>query len=115
MAKQATTSSKTPAQTAPAAAGAPLFALTGKAPRGHNTPQLGGTKSGLGNQWVKAAKPAPNSRALALAALATLGATFTMEAGLKALSALPKGSLGSGSPRSYWAAFVASGYVAAKQ
>lgn len=97
------------------AASAPLYALTGKQPRQGNTPQLGGVKSGLGKGWVAAAKPASNSRGAALAALAALGATFTQAQGLAALGALPKGTLGSGSPRSYWAAFVASGYLAAVQ
>lgn len=93
---------------------AQMFTLTGKAPRAQSTPQLGGVKSGLGHQWAKAAQPAPNSRAVAMETLAKLGAEFTMETALKALSALPKGTLGSGSARSYWAAFVASGYIKAK-
>lgn len=111
----ATTKATTKATTAQAvAATAPLYALTGKQPRQGNTPQLGGVKSGLGKGWVAAAKPANNSRGAALAALAALGTTFTQAQGLAALCALPKGTLGSGSPRSYWAAFVAGGYLAAQ-
>lgn len=120
------TKTRTPAAAKPAAAvsnptaqavaaNAPLFALGAKAPRQGNTPQLGGVKSGLGHGWVAAAKPMPNSRAAAVACLQGLGDTFTQAAALAALAALPKGTLGSGSPRSYWAAFVANGYIVAKQ
>lgn len=91
---------------------ASLFVLTAKAPRQALTPQLQGVKSGLGKGWVAAAKPVHNSRATALATLAALGSSFTQAAALAALGALPKGTLGSGTPRSYWAAFVASGYIA---
>lgn len=117
----ATTKTRTPAAavsspTAQAvAASAPLYALGTKAPRQGTTPQLGGVKSGLGHGWVAAAKPAPNSRAAAVAALQALGDSFTQAQALAALAALPKGTLGSGSPRSYWAAFVANGYIVAQQ
>lgn len=97
------------------ASNAPLYALGAKAPRQGNTPQLGGVKSGLGHGWVAAAKPAPNSRAAAIACLQALGDSFTQAEALAALAALPKGTLGSGSPRSYWSAFMANGYLVAKK
>lgn len=91
-----------------AKAPAPLYALTGKQPRGGNT--LQGAKSGLGKAWHTVAKPATNTRANAIAALAALPSPFTQEAALAALAPVVAGT--SGTPRSYWAAFVASGYIA---
>lgn len=101
-----------PATPAPAPAAGPqaqaLYALTAKQPRNGNT--LQGAKSGLGKAWYTAAKPGTNTRALAYAALAALPSPFTQAAGLAALAPVVAGT--SGTARSYWAAFVASGYIA---
>lgn len=94
-----------PATASPAS---PLFALTAKQPRNGSTKQ--GAKSGLGKNWHTAATVAPNTRAMAYAALQGLGATFTQAQALVALAPVVAGT--SGTPRSYWAAFVASGYIA---
>lgn len=100
------------APTAPAAGpqAQALYTLTAKQPRNGNTKQ--GAKSGAGKNWHAAptAFVAPNTRALAYAALAALPSPFTQAAGLAALAPVVAGT--SGTARSYWAAFVASGYIA---
>lgn len=94
----------------PTAVTAPLFKLNPvRTPYSGNTPQLLGQKSGLGSQWVQAAKHVTNSRVAAIAALQALGDTFTMAQALDALAALPKETLGSGTPRSYFMAFCKQG------
>lgn len=98
----------TVAPQAPAAA-APLYTLTAKQPRQGNTKQ--GAKSGKGAQWHTVATVAPSTRANAYAALAALASPFTQAQALAALAPVVAGT--SGTPRSYWAAFVASGYIAA--
>ncbi len=97
------------APSAPTAQDAPRFALTAKTPRGCDTKQ--GAKSGAGKNWHSAptAHVAPNTRGRAYASLQDLGDTFTMADALAALKPVVAGT--SGTPRSYWAAFVAAGYI----
>lgn len=82
---------------------------TTKVPRSGNTKQ--GAKSGLGHQWASKATVAPNTRGLAYAALQGLGVGFSQDQALAALAPIVAGT--SGSARSYWAAFVAAGYIVA--
>jgi hypothetical protein len=96
---------------APAAAApsVPMFKLGGKAAQDRATLQAGG-KTGQGKGWRAVATAKPNSRLTALAALANLGDTFTEKDALAALAEI-KQHLGSGTPRSYYKAFLASGYI----
>ena len=103
--KARTTTTSAPATTTSAPAA--LFALTAKVPRQGNTMQ--GAKAGVGHAWHSKATSQPSTRAAAYAALQALGATFTQAAALAALAPVVAGT--SGTPRSYWAAFVASGYI----
>lgn len=88
------------------------YKLTDKQPRAAQTHQMGGVKSGLGAQWFKASTVKDSIRSQAVAAVAALGDTFTQEQAVQALSALPKGTLGSRTPRAYFARLVARGYIA---
>ena len=90
-----------------AAAGtAPLYKLAGKPTRGHATKQAAAPK--LGMAWHKSAVAGPNLRAQALAALATLGATFTQAQALAALAQVP---LGQKTPAARWGSFIRNGFV----
>jgi hypothetical protein len=66
--------------------------------------------------WQQHATLKPNTRAVVLStASQALGATFTYEQWAAALAPLAKdGTLGSGSPRSYFVAFVKCGYIVAQ-
>jgi hypothetical protein len=103
---------------APTTQNAPLYALGGAytavlAKAGASTLQRGAT--GLGAQWRTAGTAKPNTRAQALAALQQLGSTFTQAQALAALQPLKtQGVLGSGSPASYFGAFVKCGYIVAQ-
>lgn len=103
---------------APTTQNAPLYALGGAyavvlAKAGANTLQRG--VAGLGNNWRTAGAAKPNTRAQALAALEALGSGFTKEQALTALQPLKMaGVLGSGSPASYFGAFVKCGYIVAQ-
>lgn len=92
---------------APRAAGAPVYELGDKAPRDCQTKQ--GAKSGLGKNWHTVAKTGRNTRQQAYDALCALEDQFTEAEALAALAPVVKGT--SGTPRSYWAAFVAAGYI----
>ncbi len=63
---------------------------------------------GLGQQWRAPNYQAPNLRAIALANISALGATFTE---LQAQGALKGTALGSGTPRSFVVAFIKNGYL----
>lgn len=66
---------------------------------------------GQGKAWRTTGKAAPNTRAVACAALATLATPFTFVQATAALAALhAAGTLGSGTPNSYCKAFVQNGY-----
>ena len=66
---------------------------------------------GFGVAWRANGKTAPNTRAQALAAIGAIDAPFTAEEAQKALAEMHKaGILGSGTPRSYVAAFIKNGY-----
>lgn len=93
------------AATRPAAA--PVYELGDKAPRDCQTKQ--GAKSGLGKNWHTVAKTGRNTRQQAYDALCALEEQFTEAEALAALAPVVKGT--SGTPRSYWAAFVAAGYI----
>jgi hypothetical protein len=70
----------------------------------------------LGREWRKAGHTAPNTRVAALAmVLAECGTEFTAEQAQAALTAGKASglNLGTGTPRSYVAAFVKNGYFAA--
>jgi len=85
-------------------------AVVGKA--GSNTLQRGTEGKGTA-AWHSTAVAKPNTRAQALAAIAALPQPFTYAQVAQALQPLAKaGVLGSGSPRSYFAAFVKAGYLA---
>lgn len=93
-------------------AGVMHYALGDKAAKQIKTLQAG-AKTGHGAQWRTVATPALNTRATALNAIAAAmggSATITEGALLQALTAI-KAQLGSGTPRSYLRAFVASGYL----
>lgn len=104
-----------PVAPAPAvASAAPRYALGDKAPRDCQTKQ--GAKSGLGKNWHTVAKTGRNTRQQAYDALLALAfedeeaeETFTEAEALAALKPIVTGT--SGTPRSYWAAFVAAGYI----
>lgn len=104
------------AKTAPEAARAPTYMLNEKA---HTLAAQGAEAAltlqrsapGFGVAWRANGKTAPNTRAQALAAIAALAPGFTAEAAQKALAEMHKaGILGSGTPRSYVAAFIKNGY-----
>lgn len=96
---------------APAATrAAAMFKLAGKAASDRATLQAG-AKTGHGKGWRAVAVAKPNSRLTALATLAALGDQFTEAQALEALGTV-KEHLGSGTPRSYYKAFLASGYIA---
>lgn len=105
---------------APAAAPATLYALNAKAAALAAAGAAAGKtlqapSKGLGLAWRVAGYTAPNTRALALAVVAALGDTFTVEqaqAALQAAKAAGTLNLGSGTPGSYCKAFVANGYFA---
>lgn len=88
------------------------YALGDKAAKQMQTLQAG-AKTGHGAQWRTVAAPALNTRATALSAIAAaMGSSTTISEGaiILALTAI-KAQLGSGTPRSYLRAFVASGYL----
>lgn len=66
--------------------------------------------------WHKHATLKPNTRAVVLSTVSqTLGATFTYDQWAAALAPLAaNGTLGSGTPRSYFVAFVKCGYIVAQ-
>lgn len=99
--------SATVAPAAPRPAGAPVYELGDKAPRDCQTKQ--GAKSGLGKNWHTVAKTGRNTRQQAYDALCALEDQFTEAEALAALKPIVAGT--SGTPRSYWAAFVAAGYI----
>lgn len=70
-----------------------------------------GAKTGLGRNWRAAGAPKLNSRVTALAAIAELGDGPHTEMDIMKALAGVKEHLGSGTPRSYFRAFVASGYL----
>lgn len=101
--------------------GAPTYRMNEKAQalaaQGANAgPTLQRSAPGFGVAWRANGKTAPNTRAQALAAIGALGsspevARFTAEEAQKALAEMHKaGILGSGTPRSYVAAFIKNGY-----
>ena len=102
--------------TASETSGAPTYSLNEKAQllaaQGANAgPTLQRSAPGFGGAWRANGKTAPNTRAQALAAIAALEPGFTAEAAQKALAEMHKaGILGSGTPRSYVAAFIKNGY-----
>lgn len=85
------------------------YQLAGKAASDRATLQAG-AKTGLGKGWRAAATAKPNSRLTALATLQALGDTFTEAEAMAALATV-KADLGSGTPRSYYKAFLACGYI----
>lgn len=89
------------------AATAPAYTLGEKAPRDCQTKQ--GAKSGLGKNWHTVATTGRNTRQQCYDALTQLEDMFTMAEALEALKPIVAGT--SGTPRSYWAAFVAAGYI----
>lgn len=106
---------------APTTAGAPTYrmnekALTLAAQGAGAGLTLQRSAPGFGVAWRANGKTAPNTRAQALAAIGSLGsspevARFTAEEAQKALTEMHKaGILGSGTPRSYVAAFIKNGY-----
>lgn len=66
--------------------------------------------------WHQHATLKPNTRAVVLATVSqTLGATFTYDQWAAAIAPLAaNGTLGSGTPRSYFVAFVKCGYIVAQ-
>lgn len=116
MQTQAKTKAAPAAPAAPAAA--PTYTLNAKAAalaaQGSAAgPTLQRSAPGFGVAWRANGKTAPNTRAQALAAIAAIPAPFTVAAAQAALAPLGKaGVLGSGTPRSYVAAFVKNGYLA---
>ena len=82
--------------------GAAVAAKTG------NTLQRPDPDAKYGRDWRVPGTTRPNTRAAALDELKLQG-SFTFEEGMAVLKGLP---LGSGTPRSYLKAFIASGYVA---
>lgn len=95
---------------------AEMYCLSTKTAKAIDTLQAG-AKTGLGKGWRAAAVAKGNSRGVALAAIADAMAqagaqSLTADQVLAALATV-KAHLGSGSPRSYFRAFVASGYLVA--
>ena len=89
------------------------YALGDKAAREMQTLSTAKGKTGLGRGWRAAATGGRNTRAIALDAIEeAMGEedSLTEDAVLAALTTV-KDQLGSGSPRSYLRAFVASGYL----
>jgi hypothetical protein len=84
---------------------------------GQATRQRPGAAQPVGNAWHTTAVLKPNTRAVVLGAVhAALGTQpFTYQQWAQVLASLPAGTLGSGTPRSYFVAFVKSGYVVAQQ
>lgn len=77
----------------------------------HLTLQRGCTVP-VGAHWRSHGHKAPNTRHVALSALAELGSAFTLEDAAKALKPLKdQALLGSGTPASYLKAFIKSGYL----
>lgn len=70
-----------------------------------------GAKTGLGKGWRAAGAPKLNSRVTALASIAALGEGPHTEMDIMKALGEVKADLGSGTPRSYFRAFVASGYL----
>jgi len=67
---------------------------------------------GLGSKWHTAAVAKAGTRPQALAAMQGAGPAFTRSQAVAALAPLKlAGVLGSGTPGSYWAAFVKCGYL----
>jgi hypothetical protein len=96
---------------------APLYALNEKAQAMAElvvgTPTLQTPAKGLGKAWRAAGHTAPNTRVAALAAiLAGTDGQFTAEKAQAVLTAeKAQGlNLGTGTPRSYVAAFIKNGY-----
>lgn len=83
---------------------AQALAATVQAKAVPNTLQQAAPKQG--KAWRVTGVTKPNTRALALAALAALPQPFTLAQAQAALAALPAGTLGSGTPRSYCVAFL---------
>lgn len=112
---------KTEVEVAAPTTGAPTYSLNEKAQlladQGANAgPTLQRSAPGFGVAWRANGKTAPNTRAQALAAIAALAPGFTAEEAQKALAEMHKaGVLGSGTPRSYVAAFIKNGYFVAAE
>lgn len=112
---------KTEVEVAAPTTGAPTYSLNEKAhllaAQGANAgPTLQRSAPGFGVAWRAHGKTAPNTRAQALAAIAVLAPGFTAEEAQKALAEMHKaGVLGSGTPRSYVAAFIRNGYFVAAE
>jgi hypothetical protein len=89
-----------------------MYALSAKTARAMDTLQAG-AKTGKGTQWRTVAQARPNTRAVALQAIASAANAdgAISEQGVLAALATVKEFLGSGSPRSYLRAFTASGYL----
>lgn len=111
---------KQSAVAAPAQVAAPVYALNDKAAAMAalviGTPTLQTPAKGLGKTWRAAGHTAANTRVGALAAiLAGTDGTFTADAAQAVLAAekLAGLNLGTGSPRSYVAAFIKNGYFTA--
>lgn len=111
---------KTDVAVMPASGDAPRYVLNDKAlalaEQGANAgPTLQRSAPGFGVAWRANGKTAPNTRAQALAAIGALG-SFTAEQAKFALAEMHKaGVLGSGTPRSYVAAFIKNGYFVAAE
>jgi hypothetical protein len=104
--------------TAPAT-DAPVYTLNEKAQAMAElvigTPTLQTPAKGLGRAWRAAGHTAPNTRVAALAAiLASTDGQFTAEKAQAVLTAEKAAglNLGTGTPRSYVAAFIKNGYFA---
>jgi hypothetical protein len=90
-----------------------MYAITAKAKviAPHLTLQRGCTVA-VGAHWRNNGHKATNTRAIVIETLASLGETFTRDQALSVLAPLKAAAiLGSGTPASYIAAFVKSGYL----
>lgn len=89
-----------------------MYALSDKTARAMDTLQAG-AKTGQGRQWRTVATPKTNTRATALDAISNAASEDGVISESEVLAALAqvKEHLGSGSPRSYFRAFIASGYL----
>lgn len=89
---------------------APAEALAAQGDAASNTLQR--SAPGFGVAWRQNAKSAPNTRAQALAAIAEVAPCPLAQAQAALVPLQAAGILGSGTPRSYVAAFVKNGYLA---
>lgn len=84
--------------------------ILAKQPKARTTLQAG-AKTGLGVNWRTVATAKRNTREVAIEAIAGLGEGPHTEADIMKVLGTVKDQLGSGTPRSYFRAFVASGYL----